>query len=296
MSIRIVTDSNADLSAAYFTANNVVLAPMPYQMNDKDYIDTPFGGGNVMSRKEFYDAMRAGAQPTTSQINQASFEEIFEPIFAAGDDVVYVAFSSGLTGTQNSARLAGEELQEKYPERKLYIADTLSASIGQGHMVKLAVEAVKQGKSAEEIVALVEKERFCLHHWFTVDDLAYLKRGGRISATSAAVGTMLNIKPILAINNEGRLVSTEKAKGRKKAIKQLAAHLQEVLGDHSASIYIVTADSAEADVELLRTSIRTLCNREVDEVVDLTPVVGAHAGPGLLAVITYIEGLPRKDV
>lgn len=296
MGIRILTDSNADLSAEYFTSNNVVLAPMPYQMNGKDYIDSPFGGSNVMPRKEFYDAMRAGAHPTTSQINQASFEEILEPIFAAGDDVIYVAFSSGLTGTQNSARLAGEDLQEKYPERKLYIADTLSASMGQGHMVKLAVEALAQGKSAEEIVALVEKERFCLHHWFTVDDLVYLKRGGRISATSAALGTMLSIKPILAVNNEGRLVSIEKAKGRKKAIKQLATHLQEVLGDKPAPIYVITADSAEADVELLRTNIRTLCNREVDEVVDLTPVVGAHAGPGLLAIITYIEGLPRKDV
>lgn len=296
MGIRIVTDGNADLSAAYLADNNVVLIPMSYQINDTEYLDTPFGGSNTMSRKEFYDAMRAGAQPTTSQINQASFEEVFEPLFAAGDDVIYVAFSSGLTGTQNSARLAGEELQEKYPERKLYIADTLTASMGQGHMVKMAVEALKQGKSAEEIVALVEKERFCLHHWFTVDDLVYLKRGGRISATSAAVGTMLNIKPILGINNEGRLVSTEKAKGRKKAIKQLATHLQEVLGDRPASIYIITADSSEADVELLRTSIRTLCDRETDEVVDLTPVVGAHTGPGLLAIITHIEDLPRKAI
>ncbi len=293
MGIRIITDSNADLSAAFLTENNVLLAVMPYEMNGKDYVDSPFGGSNVMSRKEFYDAMRAGAHATTSQINQASFEEYFEPVFAAGDDLIYVAFSSGLTGTQNSARLAAEELQEKYPERKLYIADTLSASMGQGHMVKLAVEALKQGKSAEEIVALIEKARFCLHHWFTVDDLAYLKRGGRISATSAAVGTMLNIKPILDVNEEGRLVSKEKAKGRKKAIKQMATHLQEVLGDHAAPIYIVTADSPEADVELLRTSIQTLCGRDVDEVVDLTPVVGAHAGPGLLAIITYIEGLPR---
>jgi len=294
MAIRFVTNSTSDLSAEFLQENNVVLIPMIYQIDDVEYYDTPFGGANTMTRKQFYDAMRAGAQPKTSQINEMTYTEVFEKIFAAGDDVFYIAFSSGLTGSMNNARLAAEELKEKYPERTVYIFDSLGASMGEGHMVMTAVEACREGKSAGEIMALLEEIRPCMQQWFTVEDLVYLKRGGRISATTAAVGTMLNIKPVLKMDEEGRLVSVEKAKGRKKAVKMLISHLTETAGtDYSGPIYLIHSDASEADIELLRSSVVAQCGRDVTSIHALTPVIGTHTGPGLLALIYCAPGSSR---
>ncbi len=294
MGMQFITNSTSDLSVEFLRENNIILIPMIYEIDDKEYFDNPLGGEDTMTRKAFYDAMRAGAQPKTSQINQATFEEVFEKVLAAGDDIFYVGFSGGLSGTTNNAFMAAEELKEQYPERKIHIVDSLTASMGEGHLVVMGVQAYKEGKSGEEIEALLKDALTHMQMWFTVDDLTYLKRGGRISATTAAVGTMLSIKPVLSIDDEGKLVSVEKAKGRKKAVKTLISRLEERAGkDFTGEIYLIHSDTNEADIKMLRDGVIALCGRDVTSVHELTPVIGTHTGPGLLALIYYVPGSKR---
>ena len=294
MGIRIITDSTADLTKEYIEANGIRLIPMIYQMNGQEYFDTPLGGANTQTRKEFYDAMRAGAQPTTSQINEMTFTEAFESILSAGEDVFFISFSSGLTGSMNNARLAREALLEKYPERRIYMIDSLGATQGEGLLVDLAIKAFGEGKTPEEVQAFLEEARFSIQHLFTVEDLVYLKRGGRISAATAAVGTMLNIKPLLFVDDEGRLVSPEKAKGRKKALKMLVSRLVEKAGEQFAGeIYLVHSDADEADISFLRAAVQQQFGRDVEQVSSLSPIIGAHTGPGLLALVAYVPGSRR---
>lgn len=294
MALQFFTDSTADLTKEYIEANGIHLIPMIFRLGDKEYLDSPLGGAETMTRKEFYDAMREGAVATTTQINQVTFTEAFEPVLAAGDDIFYVAFSSGLTGTLNNARLACEELKEKYPERTVYIVDSLSASQGEGLLVHMGMEACRQGRTAEEIKAYLDEARFHIHHRFTVEDLVYLKRGGRISAATAAVGTMLSIKPMLSVDDEGHLVSQEKAKGRKKAIKALVSHLVEKAGeDFAGDIYLVHSDASQADIDFARAAVEQQYGRDVTQVSTLSPIIGAHTGPGLIALVFYAPGSKR---
>lgn len=294
MGIRIMTDSTADLTREYIEANGIHLIPMIYQMDGQEYYDNPLGGENTQTRKEFYDAMRAGAQPTTSQINEMTFTEAFEQVLSAGDDVFFVSFSSGLTGSMNNARLACETMKEKYPDRSIWMVDSLGATQGEGILVDLAIKAFAEGKSPEEVKAFLDEARFSVHHLFTVEDLVYLKRGGRISAATAAVGTMLNIKPLLFIDDEGHLVSPEKAKGRKKALKMLVSRLVEKAGEQFAGeIYLVHADADEADIEFLRAAVQQQFGRDVEQVSTMSPIIGAHTGPGLLALVAYVPGSRR---
>ena len=294
MGIQFITDSTADLTKGYLEENGIHLIPMIYQMNDREYYDSPFGGENTLTRKEFYDAMRAGATPTTSQINEITFTEAFEKVLAAGDDVFFISFSSGLTGSLNNARLACEALKEKYPERTVYIVDSLGATQGEGLLMDLALSAHREGKSPEEIKAYLEEQRFFIHQRFTVEDLVYLKRGGRVSAATAAVGTMLNIKPMLYIDNEGHLLSPEKVKGRKKALKELVGYLVEKGGeDFVGDIYVVHADASEADIDFLRAAVQQQYGRDVSQVSTLSPIIGAHTGPGMIALVFHVPGVRR---
>ena len=294
MALQFFTDSTADLTKEYIEANGIHLIPMFYRLGDQEYFDTPLGGAGSQTRKEFYDAMRAGAVPTTSQINQVTYTEAFEPVLAGGEDIFYVAFSSGLTGSLNNARLACEELKEKYPERTVYIVDSLAASQGEGLLVDMGIQAYRQGKTAEEIKAYLDQERFHIHHRFTVEDLVYLKRGGRVSSAAAAVGTMLSIKPMLSVDDEGHLLSQEKAKGRKKALKSLVAHLVDKAGeDFAGEIYLVHSDAGEADIEFTRAAVQQQFGRDVTQVSTLSPIIGAHTGPGLVALIFYAPGSKR---
>ncbi len=294
MALRFVTDSTADLTKEYIEANGIHLIPMIFRLNDREYYDSPLGGAETMTRKEFYDAMRAGGAPTTSQINQVTYTEAFEPILAAGDDILYVAFSSGLTGSLNNARLACEELKEKYPERTVYTVDSLSASQGEGLLLHMGIQAYQEGRTGAEIKAYLDEARYNIHHRFTVEDLVYLKRGGRISAATAAVGTMLSIKPMLSVDDEGHLLSQEKAKGRKKALKALVAHLVEKAGeDFAGDIYLVHSDAGEADIDFTRAAVQQQFGRDVTQVSTLSPIIGAHTGPGLVALIFYAPGSKR---
>lgn len=294
MGIRFVTDSTADLPVDYLKAHDVRVIPFIYRVDDKEYLDTPFSGENTLSRAEFYEAMRAGVQPTTSQINEITYTGIFEEILASGDDVFYVAFSSGLTGSQNNANLAKQTLEEKYPGRRVHIVDSLGASMGEGMLVMMAVEAYEQGKSGDEIEEALNEAKTHIHHWVTVEDLAYLRRGGRISSATAVVGTMLSIKPMINIDDEGRLIPQERVQGRRRAVKTLVEHLHEKAGDRFEYLTLAHSEADETEINLLREAVRKQTGREVDMVVNITPIIGAHTGPGLLGLLFYAPDGERR--
>ncbi len=287
MGIKFFTDSTADLPAEYLKEHDIGLVLMRYLLDDEEHPVSPFEGEEgAMPVSAFYDAMRAGSLPTTSQINEMTYWDAFEPILANGDDVFYIAFSSGLTGQLNNALRAKDALEEKYPGRTIFIVDSLSASLGEGLLVMMAVREYESGKCPEDIQAILEEARAHVHHWFMVEELNCLKRGGRVSAATAAVGTLLNVKPILYIDEEGHLVASEKAQGRKRAMKTLLSRLAEKCeDDYSAPVCLVHADADEADVERLRAMTEEQIGREVDLIANLSPIVGAHTGPGLLALI-----------
>ena len=233
--------------------------------------------------KAFYDMMREGAQPTTSQINPDEYLEILTPILKDGKDILVLAFSSGLSGTFNSARIATEELKEQFPERKILLVDTKSASLGEGLLVTLAAKKKADGASIEEVKAYAEEMIPKIAHWFTVDDIGHLVRGGRLSKTAGFIAKLANIKPVLSASNEGKLEARHKAIGRKRAIKGLFDEMVKTALPGPQVVYIGHGDDQEA-VDYLVSLIKE--KFEVSELVVSTigPVIGAHTGAGVLAL------------
>ena len=237
-----------------------------------------------LESKEFYDRMRKGEVAKTSAINIDTFKEDFEKILKEGKDILYLGFSTGLSGTYNSARIAAEELLEVYHDRKIITVDTLSASAGFGMLLYLTVEEKNKGADIEEAAKFAEETKPHMCHWFTVDDLAYLKRGGRISPTVALVGSMLGIKPVLHMDNEGHLISKSKVRGRKAAIKALADKVGELAVDPTKGPIFISHGDCAQDVEYLKALIFDKSGTQVGIVADVGPVIGAHSGPGTLAI------------
>lgn len=234
--------------------------------------------------KDFYAKMRAGGIAKTAAINTECFREAFEEEIAAGHDILYIAFSSGLSTTYNSGRFALEDLRDKYPERKLIAVDSLCASAGFGLMVYLAAKKKAEGATIEELAQYVLDTRLHICHWFTVDDLVYLKRGGRISPAATLIGTMLGIKPVLHVDNEGHLVNVSKARGRQASIRALADRYGELaLDKKDGTVFISNGDCIE-DAEALRDMLAEEYGAKVELITDVGPVIGAHSGPGTLAL------------
>lgn len=276
----IFTDSGCDLPLALMKEWGVECLDLTFRFEDED---KEYGNGEI-APKAFYDRMRQGGVAKTAAVNMDTFKNAFEAYIKQGKDVLYVGFSSGLSATYHASTLAAAELQEEYPDRKVLTVDTLAASAGQGMLVYLAVEAKKNGGTIEEVAEVVEGHKMNLAHWFTVDDLTYLKRGGRVSPAVAFVGGLLGIKPILHVDNEGHLISRDKVRGRKAALNALVDKYMELsCNPGAAPIYICNADCT-GDVEILKSLLREKCGGEVDLVVDIGPVIGAHAGPGTIAV------------
>ena len=221
---------------------------------------------------------------TTSAVNVDQYAQMIEPMLQQGKDVLVMAFSSALSATYNSSRLAVEELAEKYPERKVYTVDTKCASLGQGLLVWLAARQREQGRSIEEVRDWVEENKQRVCHQFTVDDLGFLKRGGRISATTAVVGSMLHIKPVLHVDDEGRLVTVGKVRGRHAALKELVDKMEQgAVHPEEQTVFISHGDCLEdaqavADMVRERMGVKEICIGYVG------PVIGAHAGPGVVAL------------
>lgn len=276
----IITDSGCDLPVDLMKEWDVRCLDLTFRFEEEN---KEYGNGD-MPTKEFYDRMRQGGVAKTAAINLDTFKNAFEAELKQGRDVLYVGFSSGLSATYHSSTLAAEELNEEYPDHRVVTVDTLAASAGQGMLVWLAADTKKKGGSLEETAAAVENHKLNLAHWFTVDDLEYLKRGGRVSPAVAFVGGLLGIKPILHVDDEGHLIKVDTVRGRKAALKALADKYKELACCPGESpIYICNADCA-ADVEMLKDLLDDACGCDVDLVVDIGPVIGAHSGPGTIAV------------
>lgn len=285
-----MTDSDSDLPYSYVDELDMTMVYMPYIIDGKEYLDDL---GRSGKQKEYFDNMRAGATPVTSLLPQPVYEEYFEPVLQQGKDILFVAFSSQLSGTIRNIYAAREELLEKYPERKITVVDTLSISAPQSILILKAHAMYREGKSMEEVAAWLEENKLKAQAWFTVDDLVYLKRGGRISAVAAAVGGLLDLKPIITETKEGKLVSTEKVRGRKAALRNLVDKAVENIDDPAnADVIILHADAPEdaARVESkLKEKIPGL--NKVDTYY-VGPVIGAHCGPGTVAVCFFGKERP----
>lgn len=282
MGIKILTDSACDLTREYIENNNIGLLSLILNLEGKIIKDDL---GKSLSYKDFYNKMREGATPTTSQVNAHDFEEEFVKHIKNGDSIIYISISSGLSGTFNSANIAKNNLLEEYPEAKIELIDSLGASMGQGLLVLKACEMRDNGASVEEIVNWIEDNKRRIIHLVLVDDLNHLKRGGRISGATATIGGLLNIKPSAYLDNEGKLVQGEKIKGKKKALKFLANSIKErAIDSENEVLYICHADCNE-EAETLK----ALVEEEIkfkDIVLNYAGnAIGAHAGPGALAVI-----------
>ena len=249
-----------------------------FDQEDKDYTDKD------IAIKDFYDRMREGSIAKTSAVNPDTFTGMFEQYVSQGKDVLYLGFSSGLSTTCNSAHIAAKELSEQYPYNKVLVVDTLCASAGQGLLLYLVLQKKALGYSVEEAAAYAEAIKAKICHWFTVDDLEYLKRGGRISPTVALVGNVLGVKPVLHVVHEGHLVNKQKVRGRKAALRVLAEKYGELAEDiQGGTVFICNADCMQ-DVETLKEMIKEKYGVKVELVTDIGPVIGAHAGPGTIAV------------
>lgn len=276
----LMTDSDSDLPYALKVQYDIPVVYMPYTLEGKEYFDDL---GQTLDHKSFFDKMRQGAHPTTSALNETVYEEYFEPILAEGKDILFIAFSSQLSMTINAIRAARGTLLEKYPERKFVLVDTLSISGPQTLLVLKAHEMYRAGEPIEAVAQWVEDNKLRAQAFFTVDDLKYLQRGGRVSATSAALGTLLDLKPILTETREGKLAAAAKVRGRKKALGYLVDKAVECIEDQKESIALVLHADSPADAEKVAAQINEKLPELTIRIENVGPVIGAHAGPGTVA-------------
>ena len=277
---KIITDSCCDFTEEQYRQLDVSYVPLSVMYNGESHSNF----SEEAAVKAFYDQLRAGVTATTSAVNPEGWANLMKPILEEGKDVLVLAFSSGLSATYQSAVIAAGELREQYPERTINVVDTLCAALGQGLLVWYACQKRDAGMSLAELTAWVEENKLHICHWVTVDDLSHLKRGGRISATTALVGTMLNIKPIIHVDDEGKLINVAKARGRKSAISFLADKLG-TLGEgyDNDTIFLVHGDCA-GEAEQLAEICRSKYGVKNVLIGYLGPVIGAHTGPGVLAL------------
>lgn len=274
----IVTDSSCDVAEKVLADWNVHCVQLDVLVEGEENRKN-----NEIEPHAFYEKLRGGKMARTSAANITTFREVFEPLLKEGKDVLYLGFSSGLSTTYQSATIAAEELKEEYADRVVLTVDTLAASLGQGLLVYLAVEQKKQGASIAEVAAYVQQLVPQLALWFTVDDLNHLKRGGRISGAVALVGTMLGIKPVLHMDEEGHLINMSKSRGRLAAITALADKYGETVTGMAAPVFISHGDCLE-DAQTLAAMLDEKYGVKVQMIDFVGPVIGAHSGPGTLAL------------
>ena len=277
----ITTDNTADLPYSYYKENGLEYMYLTYNLDGQVY-----GKENELPSKEFYARMRGGSMPTTSQINSEDAKEVWLPYLREGKAILHLAFSSGLSGSCNSARLAAEDLKEEHPEYEIIVIDSLCASLGEGLFVHKAVELKREGKSMEEIAQWLEEHKLNFCHVFTVDDLHHLYRGGRVSRATAVLGSMINIKPVLHVDDEGHLVAVGKVRGRKRSLAALVDMMEERLGSYkgkNTEIFISHGDCQE-DAEYVAALVKERYGIEKVLINTIGATIGAHAGPGTVAL------------
>lgn len=281
--IVISTETNNDLSEEYLVKNGVLVIPHYYNVGETMYGEE----GNRLTIKEFYDEMRAGKSVGTAASNPAVILERFEEVAKQGKDIIHISFSSGLSGGYQNIVNGANEIMEEYPDCKIIVIDTLSASLGEGLMIHLALQRVAEGKSIDEIADEVRGlvPHICIQ--FTVDDLEYLYRGGRLSKTSAVLGTVINLKPVLHVDDEGKLVALAKIRGRKKSIATMLDNMENKLGsfkDKQIVIGIMHGD-CEEDALLMKSMIEERFGYKDFFIEPIGPSIGAHSGPGTLGLV-----------
>lgn len=284
----LMTDSDSDLPYHLKQQYDIPVVYMPYALNGKEYFDDL---GQMLDHKSYYDMMRNGAVPVTSALNEESYLEYFEPILKE-KDLLFIAFSSKLSSTIQAVYSAREKLLEKYPERKFIVVDTLSISCPMALLVLKANEMYRAGAPIEEVASWVENNKLRCQGLFTVDDLKYLKRGGRISAAAATVGTMLDLKPIVLEASDGTLQSIDKVRGRKKALAYLADKMMEFKPDPAESPVIILHADAPEDAARVKDMVLQRLPAANVLIENVGPVIGAHCGPGTVAVC-YLGSIPR---
>lgn len=281
----IMTDSSCDLPQELADQLGLEVLPLEVMADGKNYRN--WLDGREIGFKEFYKLAREGKELKTSAVNTAAFEEKMEKLLKEGKDILYIGFSSGLSTTYNSGEAAARELREKYLDRKIYTVDTLAASLGQGMIIYYAAKKKEAGATIEEVRDFVENEKLHMCHWFTVDDLNYLKRGGRISAATAAVGTMLSIKPVMHMDNEGHLVAVGKARGRKAALCQLLDTMGELgEGLEGQTTFICHSDCMD-DAQYVASQMKERFGVAQVNINWIGPVIGAHTGPGTIGIFFW---------
>lgn len=279
----IVTDGTADLPAGLLDELQVETVPMEFLMDGESYHHYP--DAREMSLDEFYRKLKAGAKVSTTQINSYTYETFFEPILERGQDILYICFSSGLSGSYQNSRIAAEGLMEKYPGRKILCVDSLCASAGEGFLVYRAGLLRKEGMGLEELAAWTEENRLRVAHWFVVDDLDHLRQGGRISAAQAILGTALNVKPLLYVDQEGKLQTAAKIRGIKKVLDTFCKKLEndaEAPGEQT--VLVGHAGNPEMAEKLKGLLLEKGLVKDVI-VAEIGPIIGTHVGAGMFAVI-----------
>ena len=278
----IITDSSADLPHSLVKELELEVLPLSFIMDGKTYRNWP--DNREMSPGEFYNKQREGLMATTNAVNVGEASDAMEAVLKQDKDVLVLAFSSGLSTTYNSFKIAADELAEKYPSRRIYTVDTLCASLGQGMLVYQAAKLRQAGKSMEEVRDWVEANKLRQCHYFTVNDLFFLKKGGRVSAATAVVGTMLQIKPVLHVDDEGHLINVAKARGRKASLTALVDKVGELAEDPAGqTMFISNSDCAE-DAQYVADEIKKRYGTKEIIINSIGPVIGAHTGPGCVAL------------
>lgn len=277
----IITDSCCDMPAPLVDELGIVVLPLTVLLGEdsfKNYLD-----GREIGFKEFYDQVRGGAMPTTSAVSVGDFEDAMRSVLSQDKDILCLNFSAALSTTYQSAVIAAESMKEEFPEATVRVLDTACASLGQGLLVYLCARKKMDGKSLEEVCQYAEDTKLHIAHWFTVDDLNHLKRGGRVSAATALVGTMLSIKPILHVDNEGRLINVGKARGRKASLLMLADEFEKHVMDPSLPVFISHGD-CEEDAKFVAAEVEKRTGAKTMVINYVGPVIGAHTGAGVIAL------------
>lgn len=279
MSYQIITDSCCDFTKERYEELELRPLPLTVTFRGESYPDR-----NDDSLRDMYAGLRAGEVAITAAVNPEHWKEGMEPILSAGEDILVLAFSSGLSTTYQSAVIAAEELRESYPDRKILVVDSLCASLGEGLLAYYAAKKRQAGMPIEELAQWLTDNRLHLCHWFTVNDLMYLKRGGRISAATAVMGTMLSIKPILHVDDEGHLISVGKARGRKASIQALAAKVGELAKGYDNPVMFISHGDCQEDAEYLAGLLKEQYGVTEVYINYVGAVIGSHSGPGTLAL------------
>ena len=277
----LFTESTCDLTPDLVREMDVQVLPMTFTLDGATYRNYP--DGREMPLADFYSKLRSGSMSTTSQVTIADFEDAFAPFLEQGQDILYLAFSSGLSGTFQASKIAIESLLERFPERRIVSVDSLQASMGEGLFAYLVAQKRLQGAALDEAARYASDLAPSVCAWFTVDDLMFLKRGGRVSGAVAVAGTLLGIKPVLHVDDEGHLIAMEKVRGRRASLDALVRHFEQTALDKTGgTVFISHGDCAE-DCRYVIDKLKALGVKDI-QMGDIGPVIGAHSGPGTVAL------------